>query len=99
MGAFLTAAGEGQVFFEEATAAINELVAIESQDAKAAHESAHDSFKEGRTTMLLFVVIAVIAALGLGFVLSRAISTPLRRPVEVLKIGRASGRDRVVRYG
>src|SRR3546814_11001886 len=34
--------------------------------------------------MLLFVVIAVIAALGLGFVLSRAISTPLRRTVEVL---------------
>src|SRR3546814_11071951 len=34
--------------------------------------------------MLLFVVIAVIAALGRGFVLSRSISTPLRRTVEVL---------------
>src|SRR3546814_11772479 len=33
---------------------------------------------------LLFVAVAIIAALGLGFVLSRAISTPLRRTVEVL---------------
>src|SRR3546814_5540027 len=34
MGAFLTAAGEGQVFFEEATAAINELVAIDRKSTR-----------------------------------------------------------------
>jgi methyl-accepting chemotaxis protein len=65
----------------DARANLLALVDINSQLAEANNKSAEDQARSTRNSILSFIVIGVLLALGLGLLISRTISVPVQKMV------------------
>jgi methyl-accepting chemotaxis protein len=63
--------------------AIGELEEMKRNNAKAASEQTEDIYENSRTMMIAIIVVALLAGVGLGLLISRSISRPIRRAAEV----------------
>ncbi|QEI08081.1 HAMP domain-containing protein [Pigmentiphaga aceris] len=64
-------------------AALGELEELKRVNAKAASEQTESIYQNSRTTMIAIIAAALLVGVGLGLLISRSISRPLRRAAEV----------------
>ena len=75
--------------------ALSNLFVIETQDAEDLADSASSTYSSARTLMVVALLIGLGVAVALGFVISRGITGPLKRTVEVIqKLAKGDLRDR-----
>jgi methyl-accepting chemotaxis protein len=63
--------------------AIGELEEMKRSNAKTASEQTENIYQNSRTLMMAIIVVALLAGIGLGMLISRSISRPIRRAAEV----------------
>ena len=63
--------------------ALGELEELKRVNAKDAADRTESIYESSRTTMIVLIVTALLAGVGLGLLISRSISRPLRRAAEV----------------
>ena len=63
-------------------AAIDKLISLKQSEAKALSDSNSATANSGVQTMLIAIAIAVVATIGLGFLISQIISRPINKMVE-----------------
>lgn len=66
----------------EADAAMNVLVDLKHARAGAANQQIEDIYRASRMEMLLLLIIAAVLGIGVGALITRSITRPLRRAVE-----------------
>jgi methyl-accepting chemotaxis protein len=74
-----------QPVFDDLATTLVTITERETKVARTAHESFDSANASGRRVLLVSIVLAVLAALGVGLLLARAIARPLRGAVEVLR--------------
>ena len=82
MGDLLPVVGKPAV---DAGNAANKLMAVESNDAKAAAASAKHTAHSANRTLFTFLIAGVLLALALAFGLAKLLTTPVRKLVDVLE--------------
>jgi methyl-accepting chemotaxis protein len=65
-------------------ASLDQLIADESAEAAADAVDARDTASSATTTLLVFILVGLGLALGLGYVVARAIANPLRAAQDTL---------------
>ena len=75
--------GEGRTKQAELDDEMEQLVKNKEENAKLVSDENRQLYESSRTLMLVLVAVAVILGVALGFFISRSISIPLRKGVEL----------------
>jgi PAS domain S-box-containing protein len=65
-------------------AKLNELIDLQGEIAKQEQVQAEVMYASARTTMFAVIGVAVLAALGLGFLIARSVTQPIQKTMAVL---------------
>jgi methyl-accepting chemotaxis protein len=82
---FQLARTAGQPVFDDLALTLGTITSKETKAADAAHESFDAANSSGQRVLYVSILLAVLAALGVGLLLARAIARPLRGAVDVLR--------------
>jgi methyl-accepting chemotaxis protein len=88
--------GEGGAISSRAQESLKKITGLKMETAKLNFEANSERSSSARTAVTLMCLAAVLVALGLGFVIARSVTEPLRRATEIAESGDLSARLNIV---